>query len=373
MIPLPSGQRTCFDAEGHPIPCPGSGQDAAFHGDQVLAPGERFEVYGPDGALVRDLATGLTWPREAPTEFPLPWAEALALATAWNAEGRYGAHDWRLPNRRELFSLVSFATRTPALPERHPFAQFTPNWHWSATTSAINPAYAWYVHFAGGRMFYGHKNQDCLVRLVRGSSLLRLAATGQRRCFDAAGREIPCPGTGQDGELRQGVPWPEPRFEIQNSKGRNEHGDLVLDRLTGLTWTRQAGSPGAGSEKMMGTDWPEALAAVRALNAATGDTDEPWRLPSILELESLTDVSRASPALPAGHPFLLPGENDVYWSSTSSAYEPDWAMALYLNKGAVGVGHKTRGDLFLTWAVHGPTQETAPDSTLPIKNNGGEH
>jgi len=31
---------------------------------------------------------------------------------------------------------------------------------------------------------------------------------------------------------------------------------------------------------------------------------------------------------------------EAYWSSTTGTYEPDWARALYLDKGAVGVGQK---------------------------------
>lgn len=41
---------------------------------------------------------------------------------------------------------------------------------------------------------------------------------------------------------------------------------------------------------------------------------------------------------------------DVYWSSTTSLYEPDWAWALYLDKGAVGVGQKTQA-IFHVWIV----------------------
>jgi hypothetical protein len=40
----------------------------------------------------------------------------------------------------------------------------------------------------------------------------------------------------------------------------------------------------------------------------------------------------------------------AYWSSTTSAFEPDWAWALYLDNGAVGVGQK-RGRHFNVWAV----------------------
>ncbi len=93
--------------------------------------------------------------------------------------------------------------------------------------------------------------------------------------------------------------------------------------------------------------WEEALKAVTDLNRQRGGTYS-WRLPNINELESLVDCSAHSPALPQGHPF-----RDVqggYWSSTTSMFEPDWAWALYLTKGAVGVGEKG-GAHFSVWAV----------------------
>ncbi len=84
--------------------------------------------------------------------------------------------------------------------------------------------------------------------------------------------------------------------------------------------------------------WNEALAAVAQLRLSDTREAAQWRLPNINELESLVDCAMHSPALPQGHPFedLRAG----YWSSTTSAFEPDWAWALYLDKGAVGVGQK---------------------------------
>ena len=41
---------------------------------------------------------------------------------------------------------------------------------------------------------------------------------------------------------------------------------------------------------------------------------------------------------------------ESYWSSTTSMFEPDWAWALYLEKGAVGVGQKS-GRHFHVWPV----------------------
>jgi hypothetical protein len=92
--------------------------------------------------------------------------------------------------------------------------------------------------------------------------------------------------------------------------------------------------------------WQEALARVQALNAQSPAVQ--WRLPTITELESLIDCSMHSPALPRPHAFK--NLRDVYWSSTTSLYEPDWAWALYLDKGAVGVGQKQQAR-FHVWAV----------------------
>ena len=58
--------------------------------------------------------------------------------------------------------------------------------------------------------------------------------------------------------------------------------------------------------------------------------------------------SRHTPALPLDHPFK--NVRDVYWSSTTSFFEPDWAWALYLNKGATGVGFKQEKTFHL-WPV----------------------
>lgn len=59
-------------------------------------------------------------------------------------------------------------------------------------------------------------------------------------------------------------------------------------------------------------------------------------MPAINELEALVDWAAQSPALPSGHPF--DDLQDIYWSSTTSLFEPDWAWALYLEKGPTGIG-----------------------------------
>lgn len=324
---LQTGQRSCYDASGREIPCAGSGQDAEF-GMGMPWPRPRFE---PRDEVVLDHATGLVWTKNANrADFPMTWREALERVASMNGDGALGFSDWRLPNRRELRSLVSHQASRPALPEGHPFTNVFAGWYWTSTTAAVSPSHAWYVHMEGARMFFGGKDQSFLAWPVRGNSPV-LPATGQLLCYDEAGRPVACAATGQDADFHCGVVWPQPRFEPE--------GDVVCDHLTGLAWRVGADLAGAVS-------WVEALAAITALNRG-GDFPR-WRLPNINELESLVDCARHGPALPAGHPFSH--ARDVYWSSTTSLYEPDWAWALYLDKGAVGVGQKSQAR-FWVWPV----------------------
>ena len=327
---LQTGQETCHDEKGRRIPCAGSGQDGEF-GRGAAWPRPRFE---PQGQTVLDRLTGLSWTGDAnPAEFPLSWPEAFEFIAGMNRRGAYGFSDWRLPNRRELRSLVSHQTRNPALPAGHPFKNVFLGWYWSSTTAAIAPAHAWYVHMEGARMFYGGKDQSFMVWPVRGEGFGVLPATGQAHCFDVKGDSTPCQGSGQDGEWRQGIRWPVPRF-------RTIGADEVLDRLTGLIWSRHADLTG------LPVSWAAAYDAVAQRNRREGA--ERWRLPNINELESLVDCAADSPALPAAAPFTA--VQTGYWSSTTSLFEPDWAWALYVEKGAIGVGQKP-GPHFSVWPV----------------------
>ncbi|TVM19785.1 DUF1566 domain-containing protein [Oceanidesulfovibrio indonesiensis] len=339
LTPLATGLDRCHDATGREMACEDTGQDAAYGlGRRVQGP--RFRVNVMDGEVVEDRLTGLVWTRDASQGgFPLPWREALDLVTQLNADSAYGRTDWRLPNRRELRSLVNHGQRKPVLDADHPFTAVFQNWYWTSTTAAKATGYAWRVHMAGGRMFYGGKDDEAMVWAVAGQSQA-IPQTGQRECYDERGRAMDCEGTGQDGALRMGVAWPEERFTVLV-----DDDTAVLDRLTGLLWRVNADECGRL------TTWKEALdTATRAGQSPAG----PWRLPNINELESLVDCSMHDPALPAGHPFE--NTQEAYWSSTSSAFEPDWTFNLYLHKGAVGVGYKAKAE-FSCWLCAGPVAE----------------
>lgn len=157
--------------------------------------------------------------------------------------------------------------------------------------------------------------------------------TGQTTCYDTAGTVIACANTGQDGELQTGMPWPNPRF-TDNGNG------TVTDNLTGLIWLKNANCFGP-------QNWDAALTSAKGLATAAcgltdGSTSGQWRLPSIVELESLVDLSRSNPALPAGHPFSAVQSN-YYWSSSTFDQGPSLAWFVYMPNGTLNFGDKPYG------------------------------
>jgi len=77
--------------------------------------------------------------------------------------------DWRLPNVKELQSLIDFSQFGPALPSGHPFfnAQLDIN-HWSSTTVAFWTNIAWTVRIDSGYVAYDEKSGSYHVWPVRG-------------------------------------------------------------------------------------------------------------------------------------------------------------------------------------------------------------
>jgi hypothetical protein len=156
---------------------------------------------------------------------------------------------------------------------------------------------------------------------------------GQTQCWDAAGTEIPCDGTGQDGDLQEGIPFPSPRF--------TDRGDgTVRDNLTGLSWLTDANCFGPQT-------WETALQAATTMHDTgtpdpgddcglmDGSVPGDWRLPNIRELQSLIDFGHTNPGLPSGHPFS--GVQSIYyWSSTTDAVHLDQAWVILLNSGGIG-------------------------------------
>ena len=114
----------------------------------------RFKV---DDSWVNDRCTGLIWSKDAnPAGRPLSWQQALSMVDAFNRKKLGGHHDWRLPNIRELESLVDLGSHSPALPTDHPFVNIQ-DAYWSSTTSVYETRYAWTLYSRDGIVGVGFK------------------------------------------------------------------------------------------------------------------------------------------------------------------------------------------------------------------------
>ncbi|MGB5987361.1 MAG: DUF1566 domain-containing protein [Desulfobacterales bacterium] len=113
----------------------------------------------PNGELVVDGLTQRVWlnPAELPGD-PLIWSAALQLIKDLNDRRKAGFSDWRLPNIRELASLVDSAKHSPALAAGCAFARLGEG-YWSSTTSVYDPCYAWVLYPRDGAIGVGFKPQ----------------------------------------------------------------------------------------------------------------------------------------------------------------------------------------------------------------------
>ena len=187
---------------------------------------------------------------------------------------------------------------------------------------------------------------------------IQIPQTGQKKCYDLAGTEISCVGTGQDGEIRAGVVWPIPRF-MDNVDG------TITDNLTGLMWTKDAGTPNIGQCTGGPETWYQALDYVACLNANNYRGHSDWRLPNVSELKSLANggVADSSVWLQAqGFTNVLPGDSSWHWSSTSVATDGLGAFFVYVNRGEIRGTYKTTG--IYVWPVRAG-QSNSSDSNYP--------
>lgn len=116
-----------------------------------------------DGTLT-DNATGLVWQKQNNnTAYIL--SAALAYCNA-NTAALPGS-GWRLPNIKELYSIIDYSRYNPMINPL--FTNTKSDSYWSSTTMADNTAYAWPVFFATGYVGYGYdKGSGHYVRCVRG-------------------------------------------------------------------------------------------------------------------------------------------------------------------------------------------------------------
>ena len=173
-----------------PAPVPKTGQTEWYadydDGDLekgVAWPNPRFTDNG--NGTVTDNLTGLIWLKDANCFESRTWAQALSdchnLQTAYcGLTDGSNIGDWRLPNQRELQSLMHFGFYDPAVPNTagtgkwsagDPFINLKYGWtdsYWSSTTCAYDTNGALGVHMTYGPVTAVPKTSENFVWPVRG-------------------------------------------------------------------------------------------------------------------------------------------------------------------------------------------------------------
>jgi hypothetical protein len=181
-----TGQTTCWDSAGVVIPCAGTGHDGDIRAGATLA-----YVDNGDGTIT-DTNTGLMWEKFSDDgsihdkDNGYDWDDAFAVKVATLNSGSFAGHtDWRVPNVKELQSIVNYGNVNPSVSPAFNtacapgctvtacsctvFNMFNNN-YWSSSTYAGIPANAWFVYFGNGYVDGGLKAGSNFVRAVRGGS-----------------------------------------------------------------------------------------------------------------------------------------------------------------------------------------------------------
>ena len=161
-----------------------------------------------------------------------------------------------------------------------------------------------------------------LVARAEYNGIIELPRTGQTTMNE----------TGDDGDLKMGVAWPDPRF--------TDHGNgTITDNLTGLIWLKDGNRFGQRT-------WSVALSDCNGLadngtNLTDGSSAGDWRLPNVNELKSLINAGAAYPDIWLNSQGFSGVQADNYWSSTTYAIDTPYAWYVYMLMGIVSNAIKT--------------------------------
>lgn len=266
-----------------------------------------------DDGTVTDPNTGLTWKRcmEGQT-----WSYGTCTGTfatytfdqANALTGKVtfaGQSDWRMPNIRELTTIVDYTKVNPAI-DLNVFPNTAASGVWSGSPLAVDASNVWVVNFSDGGAHYNGRNYSSGVRLVRG---------GQ-----------------QSFEPLNGLERPDTDY-VNHGDGTTTHTPtgLMWQRcMLGQTWL---GSTCTGTASKLRWDAAKAITSNFA-----GKAD--WRLPTERELLSLVDYTTTEFHSPinAG---LFPNDAaaDV-WSDSRYASDAGFAWVVYFNFGGSTNGNR---------------------------------
>jgi hypothetical protein len=295
----------------------------------VSWPATRFSENG--NSTLTDNMTGLVWTKSASMQNT--WVNGIAYCEGLTTDGS----DWRMPNVRELWSIMHFGQSLPDYwLKDQGFLSLPADYFWTGTTLMQNTIVARTVRFNPAYITSLNKTPTTGGRYVLAvfSESMNIPVTGQSVEYSS----------GDDGTYQTGVNFPSIRFR--------DNGDgTITDNMTGLMWLINANNAGGVMT------WNNALTYVAGLNEGTNSGNcsyNDWRLPSVNDLETLINYSQSELYTWLNDQGFANVQNNYYWTSTT--YAPNnsnvWSVWIYdcttLNR------YKTSNSYI--WPVRGPVQ-----------------
>ncbi len=298
-----TGQTKCYSNSGA-MTCPTQGR--RFFGQDANYTSSPMAYRDNGDGTVTDSVTGLVWSQAVDAKkTSLVQAEKMAKTMTLG-----GYSDWRVPNIKELYSLINFSGTT---------GNVRPVSTGSANKGAIPYINTDYFNFKYGKVKTGERYID--AQWLSSTRYVYYTMNKNPTLFGVnfADGRIKGYGYGNKG------PRGEKKFYVRFVRGKAYGQNLfqangnrtVTDQATGLTWMQM------DSGKAM--TWEEALVYAET-SSYGGYTD--WRLPNAKELQYIVDYTRSpdttdsaaiDPVFSATPVTNEAGQKDFahYWTSTS--------------------------------------------------------
>ncbi|MBW1799649.1 MAG: DUF1566 domain-containing protein [Deltaproteobacteria bacterium] len=352
-IIVDTGQNRCYDNFRN-ISCPKRGEN--YYGQDAHYAGNQPAYRDNGDGTITDLNTGLMWSKDVDKK-KASLIEAEKIAKRMGLGG-YG--DWRVPNIKELYSLIDFRGYTG-------FARG--GFHGGGPANAVPFINTDYFDFEYGNADAGERYID--AQWLSRTKYVSTTMNGNKTLFGVnfADGRIKGYGYQRPGRAREKKFYA--RYVRGDAYGRNHFADnadgTVTDRATGLMWMQK------DSGRAM--SWKEALTYAENLVYA-GHYD--WRLPNAKELQYIVDYSRSPDTThsPAIDPMFETtpivneaGKKDYpyFWTSTTHLDGPNpGASAVYVAFGrALGKMHGVIMDVHGAGAQRSDPKTGSPTSRGP--------
>ena len=168
-----TGQIVCYNDSGSEILCANTGQDGELQ-KGVAWPSPRFTDNG--NQTITDKLTNLIWTKDGNAPGPVAcgpgvvktWQQALDYAACLNTNNYLSYSGWRLPNKREMQSLINYSLDiNSSWLNTQGFINVQSGIYWTSNSSESITNYSWLVDMFLGLVFYDGKTQGYYVWPVR--------------------------------------------------------------------------------------------------------------------------------------------------------------------------------------------------------------